>query len=104
MDRNDTVTRPKRFLAYTNRILVLLFIVTFTMSLGMNSINPIWPLFIVSLGATVFEVSYVISLSGIAGTVLRGPSGIISDRIGRRTTILISIILAAIPPILYIQT
>ena len=86
---------------YTDRTLILLFIVSFAVSLGMNSIIPIWPLYIMSFGATVLEAGYVISLSGIAGAVLTGFSGIISDRIGRRRIILASIILATISPLLY---
>ncbi len=93
----------KGFWAYTDRTLILIFLVTFAMSLGMNSFNSIWPLYIMSLGATVFEVSYVLSLSGMVGTVLRCPSGIISDKIGRRTVILASIVLAAVPPLFYVR-
>jgi len=97
------MTASKGFLHFVDRTLVLIFIITFLMSLGMNSINPIWPLYIMLLGATVIEVSYVLSLSGMVGTILRCPSGIISDRIGRRTVVLISIILAVIPPLFYMQ-
>jgi len=96
------VKDAKRFTAYSDRTLVLLFIVTFAMSLGMNSISPVWPLYIMSRGATVLEASYVISFSGIVGTFLRTPSGMVSDRIGRRRMILASIILAIIPPLFYI--
>jgi len=93
----------RRFFIYTDRTLVLLFLITFVMSLGMNSINPVWPLYIISLGATVFEASYVISLSGIVGTILRSPSGMASEKIGRRRIILASLILATIPPLFYMM-
>jgi len=95
------VPTGKKFSVYTDRTLVLLFIVSFAVSLGMNSIISIWPLFIVSLGATVLEAGYVISLSGIVGTILTGSSGIISDRIGRKRIVLASIILATVSPLLY---
>lgn len=98
-----TSTAKKGFSPYTDRNLVSIFILTFAMSLGMNSINAIWPLYIISLGATVFEASYVITLSGIVGTILRSPSGVVSDRIGRRRIIIASILLASIAPILYTQ-
>jgi MFS family permease len=91
----------KKYPVYRNRVLILLFLTTFGTSLAMSSINAIWPLYIMSLGATVFEASYVISLSGIAGTILRGPSGMISDKLGRRRVVLASIVLAIIPPLSY---
>lgn len=96
-------TAKKKFSPYTDRTLVSLFIVTFAMSLGMNSINTIWPLYLLSLGATVLEASYVISLSGLVGTILRSPSGIVSDKIGRRRVIFVSVALATVAPILYTQ-
>lgn len=83
--------------------MVSIFIVSLAMSLGMHSINTIWPLYIISLGATVFEAGYVITLSGVLGTILRAPSGMVSDKIGRKRVILVSIVLAAIAPILYTQ-
>ncbi len=97
------MTSPKKFSVYSSRTLVLLFVVTFAMSLGMNSMSPIWPLYIKSLGAAMIEVTTVISLSGIVGTVLRAPSGVVSDKVGRRRMILASIILATIPPLFYMQ-
>lgn len=97
------MTGSEKFSVYRNRTLVLLVIVTFAMSLGMNSIAPIWPLYIQSLGAAMIEVSAVIALAGMAGTILRIPSGIISDRLGRRRLILASIIFAIIPPLFYMR-
>jgi len=89
-----------RFSAYADRTMAMLFLVSFATSLGMSSLIPIWPLYVVSLGATVLEAGYVISLSGIVGTVLTGFSGMISDRFGRKRTILTSVILAATSPLL----
>jgi len=96
------VKDAKRFAAYNNRTLVLLFIISFAMSIGMNAISPVWPLYIMSLGATVLEASYVISLSGMAGVFLTTPSGLVSDKIGRRMIILASITLAIVSPLFYI--
>jgi MFS family permease len=55
-----------------------------------------------SLGASVFEAGFVISLSGVVGTVLICLSGAISDRIGKRRTILVSCVLSAVPSIFYL--
>ncbi len=95
------MTVSHRFSIFCDRPLAKLFAVTFAMGLSMNSITAIWPLYIVSLGATVFEATYVISVSGILGVMLRVPSGMISDRFGRRKIVLTSIILASVSPILY---
>lgn len=84
--------------------MIMLFLVSFATTLGMSTVNTIWPLYIISLGATVLEASYVISLSGIVGTILTGLSGVISDRLGRKRVISLGLILATISPISYIFT
>jgi len=70
------------------------------MSLGMNLTNSLWPLYVQSLGATVLQVSFLISITGLAGTLLRIPSGVLSDLYGRRKIIVVSIVLAISPPLL----
>ena len=63
-----------------NRQVVLLLFIGSIMSLGMNLVNALRSLYIQSLGASVLQVSIVIALTGVAGTVLRIPSGLLSDR------------------------
>jgi len=84
-----------------NRELLLLFLVDFMMSLGMNFTNSLRVLYIQSLGATVFEISLVVSITGMVGTLLRVPSGIFSDQFGRRKIIITSILMSISPPLLY---
>ncbi|MCW3988040.1 MAG: MFS transporter, partial [Candidatus Bathyarchaeota archaeon] len=87
-----------------HRELVLLFLINTIMSLGMNLTNSLWPLYVQSLGATVLQVSFLISITGLAGTLLRIPSGVLSDLYGRRKIIVVSIVLAISPPLLYTFT
>jgi len=91
--------RVKRF--SLSRNLILLFLINTFMSLGINLTNSLWPLYVQGLGATVLQVSLVISITGLANTLLRIPSGLISDLYGRRKIIITSIILAIFPPLFY---
>jgi len=84
-----------------NRELTLLFLVDFIMSLGMNLTDSLRVLYIQSLGASVFQISMVVSITGMAGTLLRVPSGIFSDRYGRKGIIVTSILMCVSPPLLY---
>ena len=86
---------------HLSRELILLLLINIIMSLGMNLTNSLWPLYIQSLGATVLQVSFLISITGLAGTLLRIPSGFLSDLYGRRKIIIMSILLAISPPLLY---
>ncbi len=83
------------------RNLRVLFLVNAGLSLGMELIGAIFPLFVQSLGATVFEVSLILSASGFVSTLLMAPSGFLSDRYGRKKLIVVSTVLAFFPPVLY---
>ena len=84
-------------IVWLSRELILLLLITIFMSLGMNLTNSLWPLYIRSLGATVLQVSFVISITSAAGTFFRVPSGLISDNYGRKKIIIISILLGSKP-------
>jgi DHA1 family multidrug resistance protein-like MFS transporter len=71
------------------------------MSLGLNLTDSLRPLYVKSLGATVIEISLVVSIAGMAGTLMRVPSGILSDSRGRRKIILASIFMSVLPPLMY---
>lgn len=84
-----------------SRALLLLISINTIMSLGMNLTNSLWPLYLKSLGATVLQLSYFVSMTGMIGTLVRIPSGAVSDLWGRRKIIVASILLAVFPPFLY---
>jgi len=81
--------------------LLLLFAVNVGVSIVSSYITPIWPLYLESLGATVFEVSLVASIINLADTSLRTVTGLGSDIYGRRLFIVASSFISSIALFLY---
>ena len=73
-----------------DKVLYLLMVASFTLSVGVNSITPIQPLFMVEVGATEIELGLIFAVSSLLGLALRIPLGILSDRIGRWIMIIIA--------------
>jgi MFS family permease len=80
---------------------MFLFIINLVMALCMNVINPLFPLFVQSLGASVFEISLVLFAQGLLSTVLMVPIGFLSDRYSRKWMIVLSTLMVGIPPFLF---
>ncbi|MHA2392890.1 MAG: MFS transporter [Promethearchaeota archaeon] len=76
--------------------LIKLFITGIIVALGLQLIQPLFPIFLNSLNASEIEISYVISLSSIVGTVLLLPAGYIIDKVGEKKMLLIGILLWAV--------
>lgn len=83
------------------RNLTALFIVNLFTSLYITMVSPLFPLFIESLGASVFEISQVLFWGGLFATALYIPSGLLSDRYGRKKSIALSSLTAGISAFLY---
>ena len=64
--------------------------------------NPALPLFAQHLGAGSFGIGLVSALSPLAGVLLSIPGGLLSDRIGRRTMLLVSSLVFASAPFAYL--
>ncbi len=64
--------------------------------------NPALPLFIRSLGVSPGTVGFVAAASTVVGIVISIPAGILSDVIGRRKVLLISLVVFATAPFLYL--
>ncbi len=71
-----------------------MFILNTAFGLSMQLINPLFPLFLETTGATGSEISYVISAGSLAATLLMFPSGIIVDRAGKRLFLMLNAILS----------
>jgi len=81
------------------RNLTLLFIINLITAVCIDMIIPLFPLFIKSLGASVFEISLVLFAQGLLSTVLMIPSGFLSDRYSRKGMIALSTLMLGLPPL-----
>ena len=73
--------------------LFLLFSAGLLIVIGLQLIQPLFPVYLQSINASEIEISLVISLSSIAGTALMLPSGYMMDRMGKKKMFLIGIFL-----------
>ena len=80
--------------------LFLLFSAGVLIIIGLQLIQPLFPVYLQSINATELEISLVISLSSIAGTALMLPSGYIMDKLGKKKMFLIGILLWGISTLL----
>ena len=70
-------------------------------SLAVEMLSPIWPVYINLLGASMTELGLVFSISTAVGAMMQIPSGLLSDRIGRKKLHLLGMLLAVFPPLMY---
>ncbi len=84
-----------------DRNLSLLFVINTIVAVYWNMTGTFIPLFIRDLGASVFQASLVIFVGGLAATAVMLPSGLLSDRYGRRTMIILSMAFLFVSPLLY---
>lgn len=82
------------------RDLWLLFALNVAIGFSGQFITPLFPLYLEGLGASEMEIGLVLSLASILGTTLMIPSGLLMNRIGKKKTLLVSVILAMLPPLL----
>lgn len=83
--------------------LFLLFSAGLIIVIGLQLIQPLFPIYLQSINASKMEISLVISLSSIAGTALMLPSGYIMDRIGKKKMFLIGTFLWGLSTLLISQ-
>ncbi|MFC1802720.1 MFS transporter [Thermoproteota archaeon] len=71
-----------------NRNLRYLFILNLAFGFSVQLITPLFPLFLLKLGASASENAMVISIGSLLSTILMLPSGLLIDRIGRRVLLI----------------
>jgi len=81
----------------------LLFIssISFLFFIGRTLVQPILPLFIISVGASKMELGMILSAAFFTSVVTRIPFGILSDRFGRWSFILIGLASSSLSFILF---
>jgi len=85
----------------TNRdvaIITCIFVLSNTAS---GTLSPIWPIYIVQLGSTMAELGFIFSVASIAASALQIPSGMLSDRFGRKWLHALGVLLGVLPPLMY---
>jgi MFS family permease len=84
------------------RTILILSIVFLVGSFATNLISPVWPIYIKnSLNASMTELGFVFSLSNAVAAAMQIPSGLLSDRHGRKRLHALGTLLAAFPPLMY---
>jgi DHA1 family multidrug resistance protein-like MFS transporter len=79
-----------------------LYISVFVVVLGFSLVAPIFPLYVIDLGASYTLLGIIVSIYGAVQLVTQIPIGRLSDRIGRKGLIVLGLILFTIMPPMYI--
>lgn len=80
-------------MARLNRNLKVLFVINLAFSTCVGLVSPLFPLFLDGTGANILEISFVLSIGGVATVILMVPSGLLSDRYRRRNILILSSIM-----------
>ncbi len=80
-----------------------LYLSVFVAVLGFSLVAPIFPLYIIDLGASYTMLGIIVSIYGAVQLVTQIPIGRLSDRIGRKGLILLGLISFTIMPPLYVH-
>ncbi|MEM2905325.1 MAG: MFS transporter [Candidatus Bathyarchaeia archaeon] len=86
--------------AFSRNIAILVLLLLFS-ALATNLTSPVWPIYVRELGASMTELGFVTGLSNAVGAIIQIPSGLVSDRYGRRRIHFLGTVAAAFPPVLY---
>lgn len=82
-----------------NRDLWLLFAAGVAGVISIQLIQPLFPLFLDSQGASEMEISLVISMASLATTVLMIPGGFLMERMGKKRMLLMGFLIWATVPV-----
>ncbi len=80
-----------------------LYFSVFVAVLGFSLVAPIFPLYVIDMGASYTMLGIIVSVYGAVQLVTQIPIGRLSDRIGRKGLILLGLVTFTIMPPLYIH-
>jgi MFS family permease len=88
----------------TDSSLFPLYLSVFVAVLGFSLVAPIFPLYVIDLGASYTLLGFIISVYGAVQLVTQIPIGRLSDRRGRKPLIILGLVTFALLPPLYIYS
>jgi len=86
-----------------DRSLAVLYLSVFVAVLGFSLVSPIFPLYVIDLGASYTLLGIIISVYGAVQLLTQIPSGRLSDRIGRKPLILVGMLSFSLLAPLYVE-
>ncbi|MCJ7444446.1 MAG: MFS transporter [Methanotrichaceae archaeon] len=86
----------------TNGALAPIFLSVFVAVLGISLVAPIFPMYVMGLGASYTQLGFIVSIYGAVQLHIQIPIGRLSDHIGRKGLILLGLMSFTIMPPLYI--
>ncbi len=90
-------TQSGSHFSLVDQSLLMLFMLNVGVSIEIESVNALFPLYVQSLGASILEVGFLLSAAGLFSTALMLPSGWLSDRFGKKPTLVLSVAIAELP-------
>jgi DHA1 family multidrug resistance protein-like MFS transporter len=79
-----------------------IYLSVFVAVLGFSLVAPIFPLYVINLGASYTLLGFIISIYGAVQLITQIPIGRISDKVGRKPLIILGLIFFTLLPPLYI--
>ena len=76
-----------------DRNLLVLFAASLVIVTALQLVQPLFPVYLQSLGASEVQVSLIISISGVAGTLMLLPVGVLIERLGEKRMMLTGVAL-----------
>jgi MFS family permease len=84
-----------------SNILPIIYLIGFFEFCSQSVLIPVIPLYSSGLSASISEIGVIVALLSYGTALFMIPFGLLSDRVGRRTLLVIGLIISAICPFLY---
>ncbi len=85
-------------------ILPIIYLIGFFEFCSQSVLIPAIPLYTAGLGASISEIGIIVALLSYGTAIFMVPFGLLSDRLGRRTLLVIGLVISTLCPIFYTFT